>query len=254
MMKKQTYSRAIQHFLSLLLIGALLTACTSCRTTVLVRFKDQDGNIIGSSSQDNAASTEAPQPAAATEVSTAAPETTTAAPTGTTIALNETASTDIVDFTLKDAKLSYYASSKDSRLGEPIDADDGGIFQAAVGRVLVILTIHVKNKDRVTLNVNGSGWDLSFKLGYKGVEYSLLGYDLNSKSGGSVSLTAESKDGGSSWTMHTSSNALLYSGESGTYRLVMVAGIDPDSLSDPFTVTVNVPSSTGKQLFTYSVG
>ena len=254
-MKKQTYSRAIQHFLSLLLIGALLTACTSCQTTVLVRFKDQDGNIIGSSSQDNAASTEAPQPAAATEVSTAAPETTTAAPTGTTIALNETASTDIVDFTLKDAKLSYYASSKDSRLGEPIDADDGGIFQAAVGHVLVILTIHVKNKDRVTLNVNDNGWYLSeFKLGYKGAEYSLLGYDLNSKSGGSVSLTAEFDNDENRWTMHTSSNALLYSGESGTYRLVMVAGVDPDSLSDPFTVTVNVPSSADTQYFTYSVG
>ena len=258
-MKKQNRANNRKSLFSLLMAVVLLLSCASCKTTFLVRFRDQDGNIIGSDAGDHAVTAEAtvneaPQQDVAVPPATAAPitEATTVAPS--TLALGKTAATDTVDFTLKDAKLSYFASSLDSRLGEPIDADDGGIFQTAVGRVLVILTINVKNKDRVTLDVNGPGWRFGFNMGYKGTEYSLLGYDLNNKSGGSASLTAESADGGTSWTMHTSSNDLLSSGESGTYRLVMVAGVDPDSFSDPFTVTVNVPSSSGEQLFTYSVG
>ena len=87
-MKKQNNKRMHQLLLSLLLVCVLLVACASCRTTVLVRFMDQDGNILGSSDLNGGADAEPASAEAAntpsTEAATAAPATAapaTAAPT-----------------------------------------------------------------------------------------------------------------------------------------------------------------------------
>lgn len=203
-------------------------------------------------------------PSSGNESNSANQGNTTTAPvsnTGTPVRLNETASTDIVDFTLKDANLSYFASSSSSTFAAPIDADDGGIYTAATGRVLVILTFEITNKDRGSLNVNDrwGGWKFDFKLDYKDTQYPIRGYDLNNKDGDSfgVSLShgAISRDGGITWEIKDTANEIMDAGQTLTFRVVTVAVVNPASLTDPFSITVNVPSSSGTDaLFTYAVG
>ncbi len=181
------------------------------------------------------------------------------AETGTPVKLKETASTDIVDFTLMDAKLSYYASSMPSEFGKPINQSDGGYFSASTGRVLVILTMKIKNKDRSYLNVSDVGWEFDFKLQYNGEQYPIRGYSHNDKDGDkfgiSLSNGGVSDDNGKTWSVQRTNNEIMDAGQTLTFRVVTVAVVNPASLTDPFSVTVNVPTSFGGDaLFTYAVG
>ena len=179
---------------------------------------------------------------------------------GKAVSLGDTASTDIVDFTMKDAKLSYYASAFEDSYAEPIDKSDGGIFTVAKGRVFVCMTFTIKNNDRDTLDVGDSfsDWKLDFKVRYNGKTYPLKAYDLNKKDGDTFGMSlryhAESTDGGITWKKNDNSNAIIGAGSSGTIRVVEVAGFDPDSLNDPFEITVNIPTSNDKyEYYTYEV-
>ena len=179
--------------------------------------------------------------------------------TGTPVKLKETASTDIVDFTLTDAKLTYYASSNPSDFVSPIEKSDGGYFAAATGRVLVILTMKIKNKDRGYMEINGNGWELDFKMHYNGEDYPIRGFSLNNKDGDPFEISlmngGVSEDGGKTWTVQGTNNEILDPGQTLTFRVAAIAVVNPASLKDPFSVTVNVPTSSGTdELFTYSVG
>lgn len=179
----------------------------------------------------------------------------------TKLSLKETVVTDIVGFTIKKAKFSYYASAKSSSYAKPIKKDDGGIFKASTGRVFVCLTFQVRNYDRGNLDICNSvnnGWNLNFNLGYKGKEYKLRSYDLNNKDGESfgisLSHSAVQKLDDYEWKTHDSSNEILDPDDWIDIRMVTVAVVEPDSLDDPFEVTVNLPTSSGKdEYYTYVV-
>lgn len=180
-------------------------------------------------------------------------------PAETKIALGETASTDIVDFKLEKAKISYYASSLSSTYAEPIDKSDGGIFSVAKGRVYICMTFTISNKDRDSLDVGGlyKGWDLIFKVSYNGNQYYIKGYDINEKDGSgglSFDQAAVSYDGGNSFERYGSSNVLLSAGKTVTLRVVGVAKFEPDSIDDNFDLIVNIPNSSDEyEYYSYEV-
>ncbi len=177
-----------------------------------------------------------------------------------TVSLGKTVSTDIVDFTLKNAKLSYFASSRhDKTFADPIDKSNGGIFSSAKGRVLVCMTFSIKNNDRNYIDAGGSfpDWGMYFKIVYNGNEYSVNGFDLNEKDGRSGLDFGESEisyNGGSSYTKNTSGNIIIEEGQTATVKVVGIAKFEPDSLNDAFDLVVNIPNSNDTdEYFTYEL-
>lgn len=177
------------------------------------------------------------------------------------VALGETVSTDIVDFTLKKAALSYYASSlHDKTYAEPLEKSSGGIFKAAKGRVLVCLTFTIKNNDRDYLDAGGyfADWGMYFKVVYNNNEYSINGFDLNEKDGKNCGLAfgegVISYDGGNTFSDNSSGNLIIEAGRTVTVKVVGIAKFEPDNLNDNFDLTVNIPNSDdGMEYFTYEV-
>ena len=175
--------------------------------------------------------------------------------------LGDTVSTDIVDFTLKEADLSFYASAlHDETYAKPIDKSDGGIFKAAKGRVLVCLTFSIKNNDRDYLDAGGyfADWGMYFTIVYNNSNYAINGFDLNEKDGKDCGLSfgeAEiSYDGGTSYTQNSSGNIMIDAGRTATVKVVGIAKFEPENLNDPFDLIVNIPNSDdGMEYFTYEV-
>ena len=172
--------------------------------------------------------------------------------------LGETISSDIFDFTLNDAVLAYYASaSHDSTYATPLESSDGGIFAAAKGHSLLLLTVTVKNTDRAGSISFGSdlggnpgrdSWPLHITAKYNDNMYDVHSFDLSSKDGYygfNLQFSAESKDGGQSFSVHTSGNALLHAGENRAYRIVGVVPFEPESLNDPFELIFKVYDANG---------
>lgn len=180
-----------------------------------------------------------------------------------TVSLGKTVSTDIVDFTLKDAEFSYYASTLDESYAEPLEKSDKHAMKVSKGRVFVCMTFDIKNNDRSTLNIGDSfaDWKVDFKLTYKGKDYPLKAFDLNDKDGRELALNDAglSSDGGKTWKWNGSgsygtSNIILGAGRTLTVRLPALAIVEPDSLKDSFEITVNIPNSSGKdEYYTYVV-
>jgi predicted small lipoprotein YifL len=174
--------------------------------------------------------------------------------------LGETVSTDIMDFTLKEAALSYYASAlHDDTYAKPIDHSDGGIFTAAKGRVLVCMTFTIKNNDRDSLDGGGSfaKWPM-LTISNENESSAVNGFDLNNKDGRVGALefgeSEVSYNGGSTFTQNTSSNIIVEAGRNITVKVVGIAKIDPANLNDTFYLTVMIPNSNNNnEPFTYKV-
>ena len=172
-----------------------------------------------------------------------------------TLSLADTASTDLWDVTLRDAEMSYYANSSSSSFGEPIDS--GSDFVAHTGTVLVIPTCTVKNKDRADQYFadDFQGWRISLKVEYKGSQYQLYGFDHSASDvSGFLFWSGVSRDNGATWDKHGSANDILDAGEIITFRPILVGEFDPDSLNDPFEISLKIPTSSGEEKeFVYSV-
>lgn len=174
--------------------------------------------------------------------------------------LGETASTNIVDFQMTDAKLCYYASATSNTFAEPRDASDGGIFAARTGTTYVVMTFTMTNKDRGgSLDIAssfGGNWPLYFTVDFDGESYRMYGFDLNYDSSDiHLDYAAESHDGGKTFQRHSSGNELLHAGETLTLRVLGIVKTDPEDLNTPFGITVNIPNSSGDmELFTYNIG
>lgn len=178
------------------------------------------------------------------------------------LALGETVSTDIIDFSLKDAKFCYYASAvRGAGYCTPIEKTDGGIFTASTGKSFVWLNFSIKNKDRGNLDFGYShDWPLNCSITYGGKNYPVNGFDYTDKNGRSNGLSfqfmAYSTDGGKTYKDHGAvNNEILDSGESMSFRVLGVVAVDPNNLTDSFDFTIKIPDSSGKnQSFTYSIG
>ena len=174
--------------------------------------------------------------------------------------LGETVSTDIIDFTLKEAKFSYYASSLETTYAEPIDKSDGGIFVASKGHVYVCMTFEIKNKDRDYIDAGPSDtvYPMEFDIKYNGKKYSVHSYDLNNKDGKSLYLefgeSAVSNNGGNSFSKYSYNNLVIEAEHTAIARVVGVVTLEPDDLGDSFDLIINIPDSSKKEEhYTYEI-
>ena len=181
-----------------------------------------------------------------------------------TYGINDTVSSDIIDFTLRRASLAYYADGSTSKLVStgrvtnsdtvylPIESESESIlpYAASKGRVLICLEFTVKNNDRAELNIGGSFSDWlqnDIIATYQGKDYPVKSYDLNDIDGDAFGInlgdSIYSKDEGDTWFANDSRNYSLKASDSVTLRLVGIAGFEPTSLADAYQLKVGLLNS-----------
>lgn len=176
------------------------------------------------------------------------------------LAVGETASTDIVDFTLKDAQFAVYLSPVGTNFVEPIE-DGDTIFTASVGHSFVSMTFTLKNNDRGgNLRFDGTfedwaidGWSVK----YNGEEYNIKDLDLNDANGNSHHSLSNSAIIHNNGTVekYGLSTYILDAGAEVTIRTFGMLDVEPENLTDGFELTIQLPNSSGEfESFTYAVG
>jgi len=191
--------------------------------------------------------------------------------------LGDTVTTDIIDFTLSNAMLAFYADGRlawDSQTkvvtaksvetyALPEESPNGDRdFTANKGRALVCLQFVVKNNDRGEIDIGGSfaSWlNDDFTIAYNGKDYLVKAYDLNDPDGDSFGFSLSdaitSLSAGEKWVHSGSSNYLLKAGQELTVRTVGIASFEPSNLADAFQFKVDILSSSkGEKQFIYTVG
>lgn len=176
--------------------------------------------------------------------------------------LGETASTDLIDFTLDNCEFTYYVSNVvDSNFIMPTQ-EPNTIYGASVGNCLVSMTYTFTSKDRggsISFGRYWDDWDPKWKVIYDGEEYQIKGFDLNDNKGDEygniaphyvVSSTAYGALTGDS----ISNNCLLFAGETSTIRSFGVVNFEPQNLTDRFDCRIGVLNSKGElEYFTYEI-
>lgn len=199
-----------------------------------------------------------------TEFSTVEPST-TASPTETAskfvqLALGETASTDLAEFTLEHSEFTYYVSNVSSNYVEPT-SESNNMFAASIGHCYVSVTFTITNKDRggsISYADSFSDWNPGWIVSYDGSDYLVKGYQLNNRDGSipmSLAFSAVvDRETGEVIQKHTSSNYLLRAGETVTLRAFGIVDFEPENLTDSFDFSIAVPNSKNEyEYFTYSV-
>lgn len=197
--------------------------------------------------------------------------------TATTYKLGDTVSTDIIDFTLKNATFAFYADKHlefDSKTrvltaktaenyALPEEQPNGDMdFTANKGRVLICLEFVIKNNDRAKINIGGSFADWlsdDFNITYDGQDYLVKGYDLNDPDGDTFGFdlaeAITSLSAGEKWVYSGTNNQFLEAGKELTARTVGIASFEPSSLTDAFLFRVDVLNSKKeKEQFVFSIG
>lgn len=175
------------------------------------------------------------------------------------LVVGDTVKTDIVELTIENAQLTYYASAVESSYCEPIAESDGGIFATNKGRTFVALTFTITNTDRNSLNFGNFAcdWYVNWAVKYGNKSYPINTYDLNNIDGEpqlSLIYSAISKDGGKTFEKYNMVNYILEAGETITVRTVGLVVMEPDSLDDAFDLIINIPNSSSKEeQYVYSV-
>lgn len=180
----------------------------------------------------------------------------------TKLAVGETASTDLAEFTLDNAQFAYYLSNvvNESYL-TPTD-NPNPMYAASTGHCLVSLTFTLTNIDRggylsFDSSYSADQWNPNFVLEYEDKEYPVNSYTLNAKDGERFSLTYAAivdKETAAYIKEIGSSNYLLRAGSTVTIRAAGVVAVDPENLTDGFELSVDVPNSKGEyETFTYAV-
>ena len=181
--------------------------------------------------------------------------------------IGESVSTDIIEFTLNKAVLGYSAiSPQTSTNGKrttvnpdtallPPDGNGGNtFFTSSKGRVLACLDFTIKNTDRNTLNTDKNIYSFSVK---QDDNYALVrGYDLNNKDG-QYDLTLQWSPiavNGGEFTTNDTTNKLLDANSSYEIKVVGVVGFEPENLTDPFELVVQLKNSNDEtESFLYRV-
>ena len=177
----------------------------------------------------------------------------------TKVALGDVASTDLLDITLENVELAYYASNTiDDTFLTPTD-DTDTIYSASRGNCLVIITYTMTNKDRGG-SINFNNGDDTFKCEVKYGEETLKvnGYDLNRNEGNPVLDFAPSavinSQTGELIESHSADNFILSAGETVTLRVLGIINTEPKNLTDGFELTVAVPDfKGGYENFAYTI-
>lgn len=187
--------------------------------------------------------------------------------------LDDTVSSDILDFSLKKASLGYYAVGPKIRIGaganyettnideayEPTDDPDSAYFKCNKGHVLVCVDFVITNTDRAKLNSLDFDWNkpfLSFELKQNDNTSTAWGYVLNDWERGvfDFKFTSISEDGGDFRSRGTT-NIIMDPNVPFEVKTVLVADFEAEDLSAPFEFTVGLANSSGGvEKFVYSVG
>lgn len=162
--------------------------------------------------------------------------------------VGETVSTDILEITLNDAQLSYYANES----LEP--TENGGIFTTNKGNTLVRLDFTITNKDRTTLDTQYLS--MYFTVLQNENFSTVMGYDPNYPNGQwglnyAYAFVAEPEG---ALAANSSSNILLPSEIPLHVIVIGVANFEADDTSAPFYLTANLGNSDKTvEKFMYSI-
>lgn len=183
------------------------------------------------------------------------------------IAVGETASTDLADFTLDNCQFTYHvnntiAGGEDTFL-LPTDEPNGS-FDASIGYCYVSLTFTITNKDRGG-HINFCGiddldpdqWNPNFTLSYNGTDYHVNGYDIHDREGSedfSLHYAVITDQETGERTYPETVNRLIYDGQTIKIRTFGVINLEPEELTDGFDISVDVLNSKGEyETFVYTV-
>ena len=163
----------------------------------------------------------------------------------------ETASSDIVDFSIDDAKFTVYASgTHDTTYLQPTEKKTA--YGAPTGKTIVVISFTVKNNNRAgTLSIGNAFSSrksnpitLNWKIKYDGKEYSLTGLK-----DGNFCMTPGviiNRDTQGATEEITTLNHLLNAGACESFRVAGIVDFEPKSLDDSFQIIINIPDSKGK--------
>ena len=169
--------------------------------------------------------------------------------TSRSIAVGETVSSDILEITLDDAQLSYYAD-------ESLElTENAGIFTSNKGNTLIRLDFTITNKDRTTLDTSLLG--LYFLVLQNGTFSNVKGYDPSFPEGqfGLNYAYAFVSEPEGAFVANRTSNILLPPAVPIRVRMIGIANFEAENLSAPFYLIANIPNSDGDaEKFIYSVG
>lgn len=177
------------------------------------------------------------------------------------ISLGETASTDLAEFTLENAELTYYVDNTiDDNIYKPVE-DTDTIWAASKGNCLVALTFTVKNNDRagsISYCDSSSEWKAGWKVRYNKKTYVVKTFDLNENDGRSPMDLSNSAiinlETDEVIERHGSLNYLIHAGETVTFRTFGIINTEPENLTDEFDFIIQVPTVDGHyEQFIYSI-
>ena len=159
--------------------------------------------------------------------------------------VGDSVETDILRFTLDRAELAIaLENGMTIGTGAPADgyaggnfylpkeydaADDAGNpFVAAKGHTLVSMVFTIENLDRATVDL--FRYDRNIAIVYDGKSYK-----------GELNFGAENENG-EGWKDYRSSNVLLQSGETSSYKAYVDIPVEIEDLSSPFEIKFNIPT------------
>lgn len=168
--------------------------------------------------------------------------------TSRSLAVGETVSSDILEITLDDAQLSYYANESLA------PTENAGIFSSSKGNTLVILDFTITNKDRTTLDTSLLGL---YFLALQNENFSTVkGYDPNFPEGQfgldfAYAFVAEPEG---EFVANGTSNILLPPEVPLHVKVLGIANFESEDTAAPFYLTVNLPDSDGNaEKFIYNI-
>ena len=147
--------------------------------------------------------------------------------------LGEMVSTDILELTIHEAALSYYATAGAA------PTDNSGVYVANKGSTLVCLEFTLTNTDRSTLDTRDIL--LEFNVKQNGNKSRVDGY----KQAGLYLFGMPVSENGQGFVANNSSNILIRAGSTVQIKYVGIIGFDAD-LSSPFELVAKVKTSSGR--------
>ena len=170
--------------------------------------------------------------------------------------IGDTVSTDIVDFTLNNCDLSIFA---DPYIIQPTEEETK--YGAKVGSSMIIPTFTITNKDRsgyidirdeAVLLDNADDVSLDWTVLYNNEEYTVTHFD--GQRGMELDPAAVlDPASGDIIVLNETMNYHLQAGQTVSLRTIGFINVEPETLSDEFSITLSLPSSSGKETFTYLV-
>ena len=156
--------------------------------------------------------------------------------------LGEMVSTDILELTIHDAALSYYATA------DAAPAENSGVYVASKGSTLVCLEFTLTNTYRTSLDTRDILLEFNVKQGSN--KSRVDGY----KQTGLYLYGMPVSENGQGFVANNSSNILISAGSTVQIKYVGVIGFDAD-LSSPFELVAKVKTSSGRsEDFVYTIG